>query len=209
MKTLVTLCAVMLVMLAIGTARANDYNPPDWRGEPLTTYQRWEFGTADNPAIPEDDYTNPLGIPILAVGGAYPDTVWLSEDMGHFGVWFFQDSITIQIANFDNDNPLKEIWMQLTYSPQIGGEPVVLTDPDYTWIAPSDEQAIDAYYWQMTYHIGIEPNPSLETITIEPPASGGGLYLDELVIDTICVPEPATICLFGLGALVLLRKRKK
>ena len=33
-------------------------------------------------------------------------------------------------------------------------------------------------------------------------------YIDELVIDTICVPEPATIFLLGLGGMALLRKRR-
>ena len=40
--------------------------------------------------------------------------------------------------------------------------------------------------------------------TVEPDVTddgGGG-------IDTICVPEPTTICLLGLGALAMLRRRR-
>ena len=33
-------------------------------------------------------------------------------------------------------------------------------------------------------------------------------FVDQIVIDTICIPEPVTVCLLGLGALALLRKRR-
>ena len=35
------------------------------------------------------------------------------------------------------------------------------------------------------------------------------LYVDEIVVDTLCVPEPMTLILLGLGSLVLLRRRRK
>ncbi len=54
----------------------------------------------------------------------------------------------------------------------------------------------------------IIPNPSSESFTIWAGYEGGTLSLiSEVVVDTICVPEPATICLLGLGGL-LLRKRR-
>ena len=47
----------------------------------------------------------------------------------------------------------------------------------------------------------IEPNPTQEFISIDHLNYGVGI--SEVVIDTICIPEPATLCLFGLGGLVL------
>jgi hypothetical protein len=35
-----------------------------------------------------------------------------------------------------------------------------------------------------------------------------GVYVDFVEVATICVPEPATVCLLGLGVLGLLRKRR-
>ena len=57
-----------------------------------------------------------------------------------------------------------------------------------------------------TYYFEVEPNPDLEFI---------GLFftdliaVDQVVIDTICIPEPITISLLGLGGLVLIRRRKR
>ena len=49
----------------------------------------------------------------------------------------------------------------------------------------------------------IEGIPEFEVIRIS-----GDIYLDEMVIDTYCVPEPASMSLLCLGALALIHKRK-
>jgi hypothetical protein len=41
------------------------------------------------------------------------------------------------------------------------------------------------------------------------PTSPANWDFNDFVVEVTVVPEPATICLFGLGGLALLRKRKK
>ncbi len=198
--------AAAAAILLFGIVRAEDYNPPDWRGQDNTTVQLWEFGD-DNPTPPPDYVSNPFGSPSLEVTGSAPWTIWLASDHGHTGVWKFEDYIQVDIPNLDQQNAYKEIWLQLIMSAERLNEtnPVISAIPGAGPLELIDKQQIDDYYWRATYSLTIEPNPASETIYIQP--RDCTLYLDELVIDTICVPEPATIMLMGLAAIALLRKR--
>ncbi len=203
MKSLVCLFAVALVAAA-GVALADDYNPPDWRGQENTTFQRWEFGD-ENPNPAPDLLDNPLGDPTLQVAGSAPFTLWLAQDSDRSGVWKFEDYVQITIQNFDEQRPYKEIWIQLTYSAD--ADPLISTVPGSTGgDAPIDKEQVGTLYWHATYSLRIEPNPDQETIYIQP--RNCTTFIDEIVIDTICVPEPLTVCLLGLGGLALLRKRR-
>jgi hypothetical protein len=56
----------------------------------------------------------------------------------------------------------------------------------------------------------LEPNPLREFVEIHNSA-GSGMTIDQVVIDTRCVPEPATLCLLGAGVagLAVRRIRRK
>jgi len=210
MKWRVVFCVVMGVILVFSTAVADDYNPPDWRGDLGTTYAKWSFDDGTNPSGPETGWVNPFGAPTLEVTGQLPLTEWKADDLGHQGVWKFEDYIQIEIANYDIDNPIKEIWIQVTYQADSIGQGLPLeisTNPGLTSIELVDQEAVDAFYYSETYSVILSPNPSFETIFIEP--RNCTAYVDQVVIDTICtVPEPASVCLLGLGGLALLRKRR-
>ncbi|MHC4864805.1 MAG: PEP-CTERM sorting domain-containing protein [Planctomycetota bacterium] len=207
MRRFAALCVVVGLVVAVNSAWADDYNPPPWAGEERVTRQVWEFGTSLNPSPPDID-GNPMGIADLSVTG---DTaLWMSLDPDfptETGIWKFEDQIIIHIPNFEEPYPLKKIWVELTYLAD--SRPLVYADDPggmTSWGIVQDEQPTSAYL-HSTWEILMPENPPYEIVYIEP--RNCTTYVDEIVIYTICtVPEPATICLLGLGAVVLLRKRK-
>jgi hypothetical protein len=139
--------------------------------------------------------------------------VWSATDpveTSRTGVWKSEDWFEITIQNFEQANPLKEIWIQLTYKaeeyPDIYAEVPGVSGPH--WATLIDEEPISGSdYMHQTWQILIEPNPASEVIYIMPGTCVG--WVDQVVIDTICtVPEPTTIFLLGFGGLLLLRKRR-
>lgn len=219
MRRFAALCVVVGLVFTVNSAWAEDYNPPPWdRQDSGATSQIWEFSTEFAPAIsyppiPADQYNNTAGEPTVSLTGGWAEnTLWYSEypqQSGFLGVWGFEMDMIASIPNFELLNPIKEVWVQMTYLADMA--PIL-------WLLPEgdigsaeimtlvDETPLNGYV-MATWHGIIEPNPLFEEIWIRP--SECTVYIDELVIDTICtVPEPATICLFGLGALALLRKRK-
>ena len=206
-KGSVVILVVVGVVLPISSAWADDYNPPLWRGENNTTMQMWEFLTGVNPSAP-DNFVNPNGEAQCTVEGDFPFTVWLPEDDGLQGVWKLEDYVKIDIPNYSMQNPYKEVWLQITFAADGGSglEPLLLSVPAAAEMQLIDKTKVTNLYWRATYSIILEPNPNSESIYIQP--RDCTIYLDEVVIDTICVPEPTTIFLLGLGALALLRKRK-
>ena len=214
MRRSAVLCVLMGLMLALNGAWADDFNTPDWRGDPRTTYQKWEFsgvgeGGTDPPPNPSgpDVYQQVPDTPALtsslSVSGLQ---LWKPTDLGEEGVWKFEDKITITIGNFNEAYPEKEIWVQLTYYAS-GPPDVYAMVGETTYYGESVFQEAAGEYIHERWEIFIHPNPESEVIYIAPRDCTA--YVDEVVIDTICrVPEPATICLFGLGALALLRRRR-
>ncbi|MBM4103238.1 MAG: PEP-CTERM sorting domain-containing protein [Planctomycetes bacterium] len=116
------------------------------------------------------------------------------------------DYLLLHLPNSQEPNPAKIIWLQITYSAgSIDRKPQIQTLPQYASIHAVQSTTIDSLYYHDIFRIVLKPNPPEEWIAIQP--RDCTLYIDEIVVDTICIPEPATMLMLGLG-IVLLRKFK-
>ncbi|MHC4213311.1 MAG: PEP-CTERM sorting domain-containing protein [Planctomycetota bacterium] len=221
MRRIAVLC-IIGVLASASIAVAEDYNPPTgWsRTDPGATYQIWEFSTeypaaVEYPDIYPDDSDNGAGDAFVTFTKGWGDnTAWQAvypQGSTHTGVWGFEDDMIATVPNFNQDNPIKEVWVQMTYladeAPILWLLPEGILADGATMDLVDQTTADSAGFVNATWYGIIEPNPTMEEIWIRP--SECTVYVDELVIDTICrVPEPTTICLLGLGGLALLRRRR-
>ncbi len=201
------LASMILVAALCACSAADDIHPPLWRAQPGTTYARWEFSTPDLNPLP-DEFVNPNGTPATEI---FPGHDWLHEYGGRFGVWPLSGLIVVDIPNFPPPNPHKVVWVQVTWS-----SPSPYAEPDVDELLfgragelirrkplPPDQ---DIQWWHDTYRLTIVPNPPREVIRLQ-----GAIWVDELVIDTICVPEPSSLAFLGgtMGFLGLVVRRRR
>jgi hypothetical protein len=206
-----SIVAALLIGFAIAPAAvlADDLYPPPWRGMPGTTSQTWEFYT-DNPTPPPDIQFNPYG---ASAAHVWPGTgqAWWPQWGGRPGVWPLSGTSEFYIPNNPVQNDYKDIWIQITWAKQaFASTPILSSTPGGTLqllhqvdIGPTGEPPpAGANWWHSSYNIRIYPNPNFETIRID-----GTIMLDEVVIDTICVPEPSSLASLAMGLLILWRRR--
>jgi hypothetical protein len=213
------LLLLLVLALAATAGLADDLNPPEYRGRPLTTAAEWDF---DADAV----YTQPDGDEVALVtgdskpllDGAFPpgaphpscrrfgDTQWstLAGDGGWSGGPAGTGIIACNIPNWMNDNPEKRLRLQVTYSGPapstnvFGSIGVPGTGSGVTEVylsrtaATSDALPSGARYFYEDWRIF--PNPDWEQVVIYLPH---GTFLHQLVVDTLCGQLSGPVALFN------------
>jgi len=192
--------SILTAAVIISFLTAASFAAPAWRGDLGSTWQQWDF-TDNNPTPSPDDGYNPYNpAQMQIVGGNYQPTV---SD----GAWQVSGSVYAYIPNSPDNNPHKEIWVEVIWQPMnsslfLPDEPMVGVTP-FADSSTKEVTPLAGDWYSTLFKLDLSPNPSEEYISLS-----GDYLVDQIVIDTICIPEPTTVLLLVCGVVPLLRRRK-
>jgi len=187
----------------------DDVQPPWWRGQPGTTSQFWLFNDPNPLGIRPD---GSLGQPFLPSThiNVQPISPWIQSDpnSGRFGIWPLSGRMDVTVDNYPINNPEKWMWVQVVWQPQPGlpnTGPILggFNPPAGTPIEIVPEQLPNGWF-ETTFKWKIYPNPIDESFIIE-----GNINVDQVIIDTWCVPEPTSMLLWTMGGLLVAWQRRR
>lgn len=179
-----------------------------------TTYQCWDFEQDTGRfGITPSDFFNPYGDPdggpvamIQGMGGksvSWSDGTWVGEE--------FKVIIDIPNQPVPHENDYKRLWIDVKYLGEVA----------FLWVADavsgtrfdlvSEQKGQDGNFSTLSREWYIAPNPVEEIIVIGFKGSAAGLpaFLDKICVRTECIPEPATLAILGVGAMLATGRRKK
>jgi hypothetical protein len=221
------------VALLASPAWAEDIHPPPWDASlPFQSSQAWEcteqFPIAEEYEPPitldgvepwETDNMFPGGPPTMTITNCdgieefpegptgQPTTAW------HIGPG--GGTVTLTIPNNPDENLYKLIFWQMTADksatptgdPPSAGPGDVSHPPSGIPSTQHPYSGDDGPWYTYNGLIKLSPNPEKETVTWD---LAECTSITEIVVKTVCMPEPATLALVAAGAgLAVLRRRRR
>jgi hypothetical protein len=205
--------------VCVEITRADDYWLPAWRGQSGTTWAVWDNWIDYPDPMPADAVSiNPAGLtPPYATAdpaSAFLMDSWtdsLGENRWNVLHITGDDELMFHLDNYDRNRPKKLIQIQITYDSDQAGPLAFNIQAGYASGVTPDHMPANLVaiteppgWVTAAYEFSIEPNPVWEEIYLKfdweattPPASSA--YVDQVVIDTWCVPEPVTLMLLAMG----------
>ncbi len=220
MKKVLTISLVLL--LGGGAAMADDFDPPYFRGYPLSYLAHWDLFTQGNfsagitpeleSSVDDDDPATYLYDGIYTHLDFDSTDGWALTPLGG-GIYNPQRGATFaaNVINWVDWLPEKDLRVQLTYTDSGNGPPSITEVTSHGPVSggephTSESLASSGYGGtQRSWIYSIYPNPDWEQIEFFLPQ---GTVVEQIVIDSMSFPEPATLGLLLLGGLALLRRRR-
>ncbi len=215
-------CVLILAALA-APVLADDFAPPPYRNDPLWYYAEWDtfvlgdFSVGINPDFEDSQDDSDPATYLYNNFFTHLDfdgpTGWNWAPPGGGGIINEARDATFvaNVINWVDLEPEKYLRVQMTFTdggngaPDItqveGFGPVSGGDPHQTFADPP--MMVDANHFYQDFII--MPNPDWEQIEFFLPM---GTSVDQLIIESVSVPEPATMSLIALGAIAILKRRR-
>lgn len=160
----------------------------------------------------QDTLENPFGTPL----GMINDLSGQGFGWGNGAIFGPEFKIILDIPNQPIPNPYKELTLEMRYQGDI----------TFSWVADVETGALftpvrfdvedEGNGWKtVTKVFRFEPNPREELVVIglkgtqEVTGQPVDAVLDWICVETVCVPEPATLVLLAMGGAVCVMGRKK
>lgn len=215
--------AVLMIMLAAQCGLRAGLSMPEWIGGPGTVHAEWSRWDAAEGVFMPDTWSaaevSALSLPDAPDALVYEDAWFLNALDGRDGVMMLKglgySNMDFFIPNY-KDGILKEIRFEITYqasgySPILGLEAYVGQTPLTSGILGpyfAGRQAEEGSWMTEAYRFVIASCCDYEFVTLGFGCSGDtAIAVDRVVIDTVCIPEPATVGILALGGMVLIRRK--